>query len=760
MNYLYFPENKLIKHPFMLKKYSLTLLLSLAVLGSVFGQTCNAPTALNVSSVTSTSAVLSWNSNDGVLFDVLLLPGDAPEPGQSAEPSYIASTIPFVVTGLTPCSQYKFYVQTQCEPTVFSTRVGPFYFSTLTDQSCSYAVTIAATADIPTSGLFAQVSGGSPPFMYQWSYNGTVIPGATNAGISVNGQFGQYQVTVTDSNNQVVTATYTASGLDIFALPNTITIYPGSAITTSTESVLANDFLMGLPVYPSSVSEVILTPLTVPTGFSINPNGTISTLPGTAPGTYTLTYQICAVQSPTSCAVGTATVNVANEGFLLNAFIDTNANGIQDSGEAPFNFGQFQYEVNNNGTSNTISSSNGIYYIQESNTANSYDFSFTINSNYNSYHTVSPSSYNDIHFVSGSGVMVYNFPVTQLPYADLAMSIVPSGAPPRPGFTYVNQINYKNIGTQAITSGTVTFSKDNAVTITSISQAGTTANATGFTYDFVNLQPNETRSILVTMQVPTIPTVALGNTLTNSLSSSIANDVYTPNNSASLTQIIVGSYDPNDKTESHGDKILHSSFTGNDYLTYTIQFENTGTYQAENVKINDILDIQLDETSVRMIDASHPYTLLQTGNNLNWNLNGIELLPSGKGHITFQVKPKPGYAVGNIIPNTAFIYFDFNPAIVTNTFTTEFVNTMGITDFNDAALTVYPNPTTSIVNIISKENHTIDTLTISDVSGKTVQTKTVNTTSAVVDLSKLETGIYFIKINSGNNIKFLKIIKQ
>ena len=46
---------------------------------------------------------------------------------------------------------------------------------------------------------------------------------------------------------------------------------------------------------------------------------------------------------------------------------------------------------------------------------------------------------------------------------------------------------------------------------------------------------------------------------------------------------------------------------------------------------------------------------------------------TGKGYITFKIKPKPGYAVGDIIPNNASIYFDFNPAIITNTFQTEFV---------------------------------------------------------------------------------------
>ena len=64
-------------------------------------------------------------------------------------------------------------------------------------------------------------------------------------------------------------------------------------------------------------------------------------------------------------------------------------------------------------------------------------------------------------------------------------------------------------------SGTVTFTKDSALTITTISEATATTTTTGFTYNFTNLLPNETRTIYVTMSTPTIPTVSLGQLVTN-----------------------------------------------------------------------------------------------------------------------------------------------------------------------------------------------------------------------------------------------------
>ncbi|HSD15456.1 MAG TPA: T9SS type A sorting domain-containing protein [Flavobacterium sp.] len=744
----------------MTKKYFLTLLLFIGALSGTFGQ-CPAPANLIAVNITHNTATLGWTSSGTeTQWEIaLLLASEAgPTPNSIIIPG---TTNPFVITGLNPCTVYKFYLRSVCSPTETSAWSQPVQFTTNSiSGTCSYHATIYATQDIPTSGLFVDVFGGTAPFTYQWSLNGNPIQGATSQNLAVNGQGGTYQVTVTDSASQTTTATITIQGITIAANNDAMMVYPtGNTPVTTTTSVLSNDGINGHSIY--NTSDVILTPGTIPSGFTINPNGTISVLPGTAPGIYTLTYQICATQIPTICSTATATVTVSDEGFLLKAFVDTNNNGTQDAGESNFNFGVFNYQINNGGII-SASSSNGRLFIPESNPANSYDFGFTIDGNYSSFYTVTPSWYNGVNFVPGSGVMVYNFPVTQLPYSDAQVTLIPNGTQPRPGFTYQNKILYYNTGNQTIASGTVTFNKSDTVTITNISQTGTTPTATGFTYDFTNLLPNETRYINVTMQVPTIPTVNLGNLITNSASITIpVTDAAPSNNNSSLTQTIVGSWDPNDKTESHGGKIVHSTFGSNDYLTYTIQFENTGTYQAENVRINDILDAKLDETSIKMVNASHANTLTRVNNNLTWNFNGIDLAPSGKGSVTFQIKPKPGYAIGDIIPNTASIYFDFNPAIVTNTFTTEFVTTLSVSEFKNLAFMAYPNPTNGTVTISSKDNSSIiDTVIVNDILGKTIQTKTVNAASTTIDLSDLSSGIYFAKVKSDHSESVIKIVKQ
>jgi uncharacterized repeat protein (TIGR01451 family) len=465
-------------------------------------------------------------------------------------------------------------------------------------------------------------------------------------------------------------------------------------------------------------------------------------------------------------AVLTLDLNIS-DGIKLNAFLDNNANGVQDNNEPNFSNGEFQYEVNG-GTANHVSSSNGTLLLYESNPANSYNIGYTINSQFAAHYSVSTATYSNITVTDGSGITTYNFPITVTPYVDSSVQLYNYGMPPRPGFIYQNYITYTNYGNQPIASGTLTFVKDPLLTITNISAAGAVNNANGFTLDFVNLLPNQTRYITVSMQVPTIPTIALGQQLTNSCTVSIpANDTDVNNNASSLTQTIVGSYDPNDKAEKNGGEVVFSNFTADDYLTYTIRFENTGTANAVNVKVDDLLDNQLDETSVRTLTASHPYVLKRVNNALTWKFDGVDLPPSvegdavtGHGYIVFQVKPKPGFALGDIIPNTADIFFDFNPAIVTNTCTTEFVPFLGVSDFDAGNFEFYPNPTSGIVVFAMKNTATIDTIEVIDVLGKSLISKTVRFYNAEIDFSSLKQGIYLVKLKANGQTKTVKITKN
>ena len=451
-----------------------------------------------------------------------------------------------------------------------------------------------------------------------------------------------------------------------------------------------------------------------------------------------------------------------SQALILTAFLDNNNNGIKDIGEVNFNNGTFAYQINDSGTNLYGNSNDGSYYIFDANPSNSYDISFAVNSQLTSYYT-SSVSHNNITLPNGSGANNLYFPIVNIqPHVDAQVNLFPSGQP-RPGFDYGNFITYQNNGSQTIANGTLTYIKDSNLNITTISQAGTTPTSTGFTYDFTNLEPFEVRYLNVSLAVPTIPTVNLGDFLTNSVSVQINNDADITNNAATLSQIVVGSYDPNDKSESHGGRIGLDTFTNDDYLYYTVNFENTGTASAEFIRVEDTLDAALDESTFEMINASHTVNTKREGNQLIWHFYTINLPPTvtnpneSHGYVYFRIKPRAGYVVGDIIPNTASIYFDYNPAIVTNTFNTEFFQTLGTTSFNNSEFQLYPNPAKSIVHITQNSNQAIENIQFYHITGKTVKSiSNVNNFQTSIDISPLAKGIYFVEIITENNIKQTK----
>jgi hypothetical protein len=199
-------------------------------------------------------------------------------------------------------------------------------------------------------------------------------------------------------------------------------------------------------------------------------------------------------------------------------------------------------------------------------------------------------------------------------------------------------------------------------------------------------------------------------------------------------------------------------------LYYTIRFQNTGTANAINVRIEDLLDAQLDEQSIRMISASHSYVLERINNKLVWHFDYIQLPGAvqneelSKGYIYFKIKLKPGFTVGDIIPNTAQIYFDTNPAIITNTFATEFVSTLSTNTFSPENSIIFPNPATNFVQIsLINSAELIGTIELVDLLGKSIKKWTnVASNQTSIPVSELSKGVYFIEINTESNLKIVK----
>ena len=199
-------------------------------------------------------------------------------------------------------------------------------------------------------------------------------------------------------------------------------------------------------------------------------------------------------------------------------------------------------------------------------------------------------------------------------------------------------------------------------------------------------------------------------------------------------------------------------------MYYTVRFENTGNASAIDVSITDILDSRVDETSIRMESASHNYTLDRIGSLLTWNFRNIQLPVSvvntdiGKGYVSFKVRLKPGFAIGDIIPNTANIYFDSNPAIETNTFYTEFVTTLGTATHLTGQFSMYPNPANHFVHIETASiQDNIDRIVIYNIIGeKVLNSSQLAAPLHTLDVSALSKGIYLVEITTVSQVKLVK----
>ncbi len=233
------------------------------------------------------------------------------------------------------------------------------------------------------------------------------------------------------------------------------------------------------------------------------------------------------------------------------------------------------------------------------------------------------------------------------------------------------------------------------------------------------------------------------------------------NNEGSLCMILGNSYDPNDKSVSHPTVIDPGT---QDELTFVLRFQNTGTAPAQDVYIIDSLSTNLDWSTLKVISASHNMQLIDLGNGvMKFNFPGIWLPdsttnePASHGDVVFSIKENAINTVGSVIENTGYIYFDWNPAIITNT--TFNVNAyLGLGDVKANEVSVYPNPFEA--NVILTSAKRMDNISVLDITGKVIFNEKVDGFSKNLDLSNVSQGTYLVRISSGSEVSIVRIVKK
>jgi hypothetical protein len=281
---------------------------------------------------------------------------------------------------------------------------------------------------------------------------------------------------------------------------------------------------------------------------------------------------------------------VSNIGLIeVNAFVDENSDTVFDASEINFTNGVFAYEVNNNGVIKYVNSSSGSFTIPD--TGDNYDISFTMFDEYSNCLAQTFILVEDVNAISGETTEV-NFPITIISDCDDVAVYLSSNVAPRPGVLYSNVLIIKNLGSLPV-SGSVEFTNDGSVTLDNVYNVDSgntvTNTATGFILNFNNLLAGNTEQVNVQLNIPI--NLNIGDLVTNSVIYNVS-DINLDNNQSILTQEIVNSYDPNNKLEAHGPVIKLDEFTNEDYLYYTINFQNLGTAEALDIRVEDVLDAQ------------------------------------------------------------------------------------------------------------------------------------------------------------------------
>jgi hypothetical protein len=462
--------------------------------------------------------------------------------------------------------------------------------------------------------------------------------------------------------------------------------------------------------------------------------------------------QTCEVNSYCSFVLGGIFYSI-----LGNTKFDSNANGCNVN---DIIYPNMNLSITDGTTSGSvISNTSGNYSIPVQ--AGSYTITPILDNP--TYFSISPTSF-VANFPTQTNPLNQDFCVTANGvHHDVEVTIIPTNSA-RPDFDANYTIIFKNKGNQ-VENGSVTLDFNDAV-LDLVSANPTTNNqqSTTLTWNYINLLPLEIRTIDVVFNInsPTeTPAVNIGDVLNYTASiTPLTTDEFVSDNTSTLNQTVVGSYDPNDKTCVEGTTVGPDMI--GQYVHYVIRFENTGTFAAENVVVKDMIDLaKFDVNSLIPLHSSHDFVTRINGNKVEFIFEGINLPfddANNDGYVAFKIKTKSNLVVGDTFSNDANIYFDYNFPITTNTFTTT-IAALKVTDFDFGThFTLYPNPVKEVLNFQSKDNTTINSIEIYNTLGQIVLA--VPNAISTVDVSSLQSGNYFVKLNTDLGVSNTKFIKK
>lgn len=438
-----------------------------------------------------------------------------------------------------------------------------------------------------------------------------------------------------------------------------------------------------------------------------------------------------------------------------NVYNDLNGNGIKDNGESGLPC--FKVEIPGYGFS--LTDAQGNYHLLFDDSALTYSVQLTPVNYWTQ--TSLPASYSVTPLTDP--LTGYDFGIQQTTNInDLVVSV--SNFPLRPGWNVPFWINVQNSGSNSM-NDTVSFTYDASLTLIATSVPPDYSNGNTLKW-YSTSGPGSLNTLQVVLQVST--SAIIGDTLYFSATADPSSgDAIPADNIYNYYYVITGAFDPNCKIVFPEEYIAPDQ-----WLNYTICFQNTGTDTAFNVIIYDTLDANLDVSSFELTGSGHPvsYTLNGPG-NIAFKFLNIQLPdsntnePASHGFVSYRIKPQPSLVNGTQLFNTAGIAFDFNSIVVTNETANTIDNTLGMPEeeMYTEELKVYPNPAHDffviVVNVPVKENYEF---TIYDVDGRQLGSQenilSEGENSIQINSANFQKGLYIVAVKSEFAISYSSIV--
>jgi len=330
-------------------------------------------------------------------------------------------------------------------------------------------------------------------------------------------------------------------------------------------------------------------------------------------------------------------------------------------------------------------------------------------------------------------------------------------------------ITTKNIGT-TVATGTTWLQMDTAIIdfsfINEPDIIDNNTTPTNYGWNFTNLYPSQSITSQISILVPGPPDFTPGDYLFFETFTEYTDDNGDTAEALTFADEVRCSYDPNDKLVNPNrpyDEVLF----GEDFV-YTIRFQNTGNDVAYDVTILDTLDTNLDWETFRVLGSSHSEVLNTSLDNegiITFDFQNIFLpdstanLEGSNGYVTYMMSALDGLAESTVIRNSAGIYFDQNPPILTNTTESVMVSmlTTATTTPDDLFpdLAILPNPNTGTFQVEGIPRGTYHLL---NTKGQLIQSGKLES-GTLIDISAAAQGVYFIQMMVDEQIVTRRVVK-